>query len=224
MVEVWDDFAADNNLWIAVVTGAGEKAFSAGNDLKFTAENLHEGNEAGARRFRRHHPPLRYQQAADCRGQRLRLGGGFEIALACDIIIAADHARFGLPEPKVGLMAMEGGVHRLPRQIPLKIAMGMMLTARHITANEAAAYGIVNEVVPLKDLFPTVERWAAEIMECSPVAIQATKESALAGLNMPLEQAVEEKFPGLYKLLHSHDAVEGPRAFAQKRKPQWKIE
>ena len=119
---------------------------------------------------------------------------------------------------------MEVGVHRLPRQIPLKIAMGMMLTAKHITAQEAATLGIVNEVVPLKDLFTTVERWTEQIMECSPVAVQATKESAMKGLEMPLEQAVNEKFPGLYKLLHSHDAVEGPRAFAQKRKPQWKIE
>ena len=89
------------------------------------------------------------------------LGGGFEIALACDIIIAAEHARFGLPEPRVGLMAGAGGVHRLPRHIPLKIAMGMMLTGKHITAAEAHRWGIVNEVVPLKDLIPTAERWAA---------------------------------------------------------------
>ena len=224
MVDIWDDFAADNNLWIAVVTGAGEKAFSAGNDLKFTAENSMKGMKparggfAGiTRRFDINKPLI-----AAVNG--FALGGGFEIALACDIIIAADHARFGLPEPKVGLMAMEVGVHRLPRQIPLKIAMGMMLTAKHITAQEAATLGIVNEVVPLKDLFTTVERWTAQIMECSPVAVQATKESAMKGLKMPLEQAVNEKFPGLYKLLHSHDAVEGPRAFAQKRKPQWKIE
>jgi len=224
MVDIWDDFAADNKLWIAVVTGAGEKAFSAGNDLKFTAENSLKGMKparggfAGiTRRFDINKPLI-----AAVNG--FALGGGFEIALACDIIIAADHARLGLPEPKVGLMAMEVGVHRLPRQIPLKIAMGMMLTAKHITAQEAATLGIVNEVVPLKDLFTTVERWTEQIMECSPVAVQATKESAMKGLEMPLEQAVKEKFPGLDKVPHSHDAVEGPRAFAQKRKPQWKID
>ncbi len=107
MVEIWDDFAADNNLWIAVVTGAGEKAFSAGNDLKFTAENSMKGMKparggfAGiTRRFDINKPLI-----AAVNG--FALGGGFEIALACDIIIAADHARFGLPEPKVGLMAME---------------------------------------------------------------------------------------------------------------------
>ena len=105
------------------------------------------------------------------------LGGGFEIALSCDIIIAAEHARFGLPEPRVGLMAAAGGVHRLPRQIPLKIAMGMMLTGKHITAADALRFGIANEVVPLKDLIPTAEKWAAEIMECSPLSVQATQGS-----------------------------------------------
>jgi dehydration protein DpgD len=224
MQAVWDDFVADQNLWIGIVTGAGDKAFSAGNDLKYTAANAKtsmkppSGGFGGlTRRFDINKPLI-----AAVNG--FALGGGFEIALACDIIIAADHARLGLPEPRVGLIAMEGGVHRLPRHIPLKIAMGMMLTGKHMTAQEAHALGIVNEVVPLKDLMPTVEHWAAEIMECSPLAVQATKESALKGLEMPLEQAVNEKFPGLHKLLHSHDVVEGPRAFAQKRKPVWRNE
>lgn len=223
MGQVLDDFVADNNIWIGVVTGAGDKAFSAGNDLKYTASHSIKGPKPRGgfggfvSRF-----DIKKPLIAAVNG--FALGGGFEIAMACDIIVAADHARFGLPEPRVGLIAMGGGVHRLPRQIPLKIAMGMMLTGRHITAQEAHGLGIVNEVVALKDLFPTVERWASEIMECSPLAVQATKEAALMGLDMPLERAVDEKFPGLHKLLHSHDVVEGPRAFAQKRKPQWKIE
>src|SRR5581483_9002840 len=175
MGQVLDDFAADNQVWIGVVTGAGEKAFSAGNDLKYTAEHsIKSGKPRGGfggfvARFDINKPLI-----AAVNG--FALGGGFEIAMACDIVVAADHARFGLPEPRVGLIAMGGGVHRLPRQIPLKIAMGMMLTGKHITAQEAHALGIVNEVVPLKDLLPAVERWAAEIMECSPLAVQATKE------------------------------------------------
>lgn len=224
MGDVLDDFARDRELWIGIVTGAGDKAFSAGNDLKYTATHSIKGSKPPrggfggfVARFDIHKPLI-----AAVNG--FALGGGFEVAMACDIIVAADHARFGLPEPRVGLIAMGGGVHRLPRQVPLKVAMGMMLTGRHITAQEALALGIVNEVVPLKDLMPTAERWAAEIMECSPLAVQATKEAALKGLDMPLERAVEEKFPGLYKLLHSHDVVEGPRAFAEKRKPQWKNE
>jgi len=121
-------------------------------------------------------------------------------------------------------MAAAGGVHRLPRHIPLKIAMGMILTGKHLSAAEAHRWGLVNEVVPLKDLMATAERWAAEIMECSPVSVQASKEAAMSGLGMGLEEACVHKFPGTEKLWKSKDAIEGPLAFAQKRKPQWKNE
>ena len=221
---VWDDFVADRNAWVAIVTGAGDKAFSAGNDLKYTASHRGEpmprakGGFAGiTARFDINKPII-----AAVNG--FALGGGFEIALACDIIIAAEHARFGLPEPRVGLMAAAGGVHRLPRQIPLKIAMGMMLTGRHITAAEAHRLGIVNEVVAAKDLIGTAERWAAEIMECSPLSIQASKEAAYQGLHLSIEQALKQSYPATHKLLHSKDVIEGPRAFAEKRKPVWKGE
>jgi enoyl-CoA hydratase/carnithine racemase len=150
------------------------------------------------------------------------LGGGFEIALACDLIIAAEHARFGVPEPRVGLMAAAGGVHRLPRHIPLKIAMGMMLTGRHITAAEAHRLGLVNEVVPAKDLMAAAERWAREIIECSPLSVRASKEAAMQSLHLSLEQAMETHLDGEVRLWASEDAREGPRAFAEKRKPVWK--
>src|SRR5258708_32821968 len=149
---------------------------------------------------------------------RFALGGGCEIALACDIIVAADHARSAMREPRVGLMAAAGGVHRLPRHIPLKIAMGMILTGKHLSAAEAHRWGLVNEVVPLKDLMATAERWAGEIMECSPVSIQASKEAAMSGLGMPLEEASMHNFPGTAKLWKSKNASEGPPAFAEKRK------
>ncbi len=224
MDQVWDDFVADKNAWVAIVTGAGDKAFSAGNDLKYTASHRGEpmpqnkGGFAGlTSRFDIVKPII-----AAVNG--FALGGGCEIALACDIIIAAEHARFGLPEPRVGLMAGAGGVHRLPRHIPLKIAMGLMLTGRHITAAEAHRWGLVNEVVPLKDLLPTAEKWAAEIMECSPLSVQATKEAAYMGLHLPLEEAVDKNFPATKKLFKSQDLIEGPRAFAEKRKPNWKGE
>src|ERR1700688_4785423 len=221
MDQVWDDFAGDREMWVAILTGAGERAFSAGNDLKWTAEHrgerpqMSKGGFAGiTSRFDLTKPII-----AAVNG--FALGGGFEIALACDIIIAADHARFGLPEPRVGLMAGAGGVHRLPRQIPLKIAMGMMLTGKHITAQEAAKWGIANEVVPLKDLIPTAERWAREIMECSPISIQASKQAAMDGLGLSMEDANAKRFPLSEKLWHSKDAIEGPLAFSQKRKPNW---
>jgi len=224
MDSVWDDFVADRNLWVAIVTGAGDKAFSAGNDLKYTAAHAGEpfprskGGFAGiTARFDITKPII-----AAVNG--FALGGGCEIALACDIIIAAEHARFGLPEPRVGLMAGAGGVHRMPQHIPLKIAMGMMLTGRHITAAEAHRWGLANEVVALKDLRATAEKWAAEITECSPLSVQASKEAAYAGLHLPLEEACKTNFPATKKLFQSKDLIEGPRAFAEKRKPNWKNE
>ena len=224
MDQVWDDFVADRELWVAILTGAGERAFSAGNDLKWTAEHrgerppMSKGGFAGiTSRFDINKPII-----AAVNG--FALGGGCEIALACDIIVAADHARLGLPEPRVGLMAGAGGVHRLPRHIPLKIAMGMILTGKHLTAPEAHRWGLVNEVVPLKDLMAAAERWAAEIMECSPVSIQASKEAAMGGLGMSLEEASAHRFAETERLWKSKDAIEGPLAFAQKRKPQWKNE
>ena len=217
---IFDDFAADPDSWVAIVTGAGEKAFSAGNDLKYTAEHgvpslPKNGFGAITRRFDLVKPVI-----AAVNG--FALGGGFEFALACDLIIAADHARFGVPEVKVGLMAAAGGVHRLPRHIPLKIAMGMMLTGRHITAAEAQRLGLVNEVVPAKDLIPAAERWAQEIAANSPLSVQASKHAAMSCLHMPLAEAMSTRTEIEKKMWASEDAIEGPRAFAQKRKPNWK--
>ncbi len=221
MDRVWDDFVADKNLWVAILTGAGDRAFSAGNDLKYTAEHQGErmpSNKGGfggiTARYDIYKPII-----AAVNG--FALGGGCEIAIVCDIIVAAEHARFGLPEPRVGLMAGAGGVHRLPRHIPLKIAMGMMLTGKHITAQEAHRWGLVNEVVPLKELMATAERWAGEIMECSPVSVQASKEAAMGGLGLPVQDALSKSYPLSAKLFKSKDAIEGPLAFAQKRKPKW---
>jgi len=218
---IFADFRDDPECWVAIVTGAGEKAFCAGNDLKYTAENpegevLPPSGFAGmTNRFECWKPII-----AAVNGYAM--GGGLEIALACDIIIAADHARLGLPEPKVGLMAGGGGVHRLPRHLPLKIAMGMLLTGRHITADEALRIGLINEVVPMSELMPTAERWAEEIIRCSPLSIRATKESVLSGLNMTLLQAMNMEFVGVQRMLSSEDAIEGPKAFSEKRPPQWK--
>ena len=150
-------------------------------------------------------------------------GGGTEIALACDIVIAAEHSKFGLPEPKVGLIAAAGGVHRLHRQMPMKIAMGLMLTGKMITANQAMEYGLVNDVVSSDALMETAERWANEIIECAPLSVMATKACVLQGLDKPtLEEAVKSQYPQLSAVLDSEDVMEGSRAFAEKRKPQWK--
>jgi enoyl-CoA hydratase/carnithine racemase len=217
---VWNDFAADPGCWVAVLTGAGERAFSAGNDLKWTVQHglprMPASGFAGlTTRFDLVKPII-----AAVNG--VALGGGLEIALACDIIVAAEHATLGLPEPKVGLMAAAGGVHRLPRQIPLRIAMGMLLTGKPLTAAEARGYGLVNEVVPAADLLVAAGRWAEAIAECSPLSVQASKEAALGGLGLPLRDALAGHYPAAARLFASEDAKEGPRAFAEKRPPVWK--
>lgn len=223
MQAVWDDFAADPEVWVAVLTGAGERSFSAGNDLKWTAENggklppMPRGGFAGL--------CARFDLAKPIVGavNGFALGGGFEIALCCDVLVAADHARFGLPEPKVGLMAAAGGAQRLPRHVPLKVAMGMMLTGEPIDARRALELGLVNEVVPLADLHAAAERWAAKIAECSPLSVRATKQAALDSLDRPLDEAIRlDRYPAVTELFRSEDAREGPLAFAQKRKPNWK--
>jgi enoyl-CoA hydratase/carnithine racemase len=224
LAEIWEDFRDDPEVWVAILTGAGERAFSAGNDLKVTAERTAAGGEVQGRA----RPPFgRITRDFDCPKPMIAavngvaVGGGLEMALACDIIIAADHARLGLPEPRVGLFAGAGGIHRLARQVPFKLVMGLLLTGRLINAGEAYRIGLVNEVVPLAELMTTAERWAAEILECSPVSLQLTKESVLDGLLHSVDENFDRDAGRRERLLASQDYVEGPKAFAEKRKPEW---
>jgi len=210
---------------LRTTTRHGWPAFSTGNDLKATAARTASGDGQSDQ-----HPPFGgITSNFECYKPLIAavngyaLGGGCEIALACDIIIAAEHARFGLPEPRVGLIAGAGGIHRLARQVPLKQAMGMLLTGKQITAQEAHRVGLVNEVVPLSELMATAERWASDILEGSPLSVRLTKEAALQGLSYSVEEAMQRDRDGrVQRLLSSEDFVEGPRAFAEKRKPQWK--
>ncbi len=222
MDEALNAFAADADQWVAVITGAGERAFSAGNDLKWQAS----GGEMRA-------PPSgfagltsRFDLAkpliAAVNG--VAMGGGFEIALACDIIIAAETAIFALPEPRVGLAALAGGLHRLPRAIGTKRAMGMILTGRRVSARDGLELGFVNEVVAPGELMAAARRWAAQICEASPMSVRASKAAVLRGLDEPsLEAAIkgQGRYEEVTALRHSADFVEGPKAFAEKRAPNW---
>jgi len=220
---VFDAFVADPELWVAILTGAGERAFCAGNDLKFQAsaagrlEIPRTGFAGITSRFDNPKPLI-----AAVNG--VAMGGGFEIALACDLILAAEGATFALPEPRVGLAAGAGGLQRLSRAIPLKHAMGMMLTGRRVPAEEGYRLGFVTAVVPHAELMAEARRWAGMILECSPMSVRATKQVALRALDVPaLEAAMQNaNYPAYAALARSEDAVEGPKAFAEKRKPVWR--
>jgi len=220
----FDDFAADDEQFIGVVTGAGERAFCAGSDLKAIAsQDRHVGyprsGYAGLiERFDLNKPLI-----AAVNG--LCLGGGFEVALACDIIIASDNASFGLPEPRVGAVALGGGVHRLARQIGLKRAMGYVFTCARISAGEGLALGLVNEVVPAEALQAATQRWCDEILLGAPMAIRASKEAIMRGLDEPsLADAMmhQDDYPAFHAWRRAADTREGPKAFAEKRPPIWR--
>ena len=220
--EAFCDFRDDPQVWVAIFTGAGERAFSAGNDLKYTAEqDRYRQPSRDSAPFGGITSNFNCWKPIIAAVNGFALGGGLELALACDIIVAAEHAELGLPEVRVGLVAGSGGVHRLPRQIPQKLAMGMMLTGKRITAQEAYRIGLVNEVVPLADMMPTAERWASEILEGAPLSVRASKQMALSGLDWPLDIAMDRTYSEFDRAMASDDFVEGPRAFAEKRKPLW---
>ena len=214
-------FAADPAQEICVITGDG-RGFCAGSDLKAVAAGGHRSYPAHgyAGLIERFDCPKPF--IASVNG--VAMGGGFEIALACDLIIAAESASFALPEPLAGAVALGGGLHRLARQIGTKQAMGLILTGKRVSAPEGLRLGFVNEVVPDAALMETTRRWCAEIRRCSPMSIRASKETVLHGLDEPslaAAMAAQADYPAFAAWRSSDDAREGPRAFAEKRPPIW---
>lgn len=222
LTKVFDEFSADPEQWLAIVTGAGDKAFCAGNDLKAQAAKGTRGGDSDkgfgglTTRFDCDKPII-----AAVNG--FAMGGGFEIALACDLIIASKNAIFALPEPRVGLAALPSGVLALSHQIGLKRAMGMILTGHHVSAREGYEVGFVNEVVPKGQALAAAEHWAETICKNSPMSIRASKQVIQRGFVLSLEQAVIEQreYPAVKRMMESQDYVEGQRAFAEKRTPKW---
>jgi crotonobetainyl-CoA hydratase len=228
MDAILNDYEHDPGLRVAILTGAGDRAFCAGDDMKAThgqkelltgfgfLANRHPRGMGGlTQRFEMTKPVIAAMNGA-------ALGGGFELALACDLIVAAEHAEMGFPEPRLGRMPMDGGIHRMIRFIPVKIAMDLLLTGRRIKAAEASRLGLVNDVVPIADLMAAARRRAAEILACAPLSVQAIKEMAMAGMDLELRDAMALVPPATARALACEDQNEGVAAFLEKRAPQWK--
>ena len=223
LAKVWDEFQNSTDLWVGIITGAGDRAFSAGNDLKHQASG---GDMSGmpATGFAGLTSRFDLDKPVIAAVNGVAMGGGFEIALACDIIVASEQAVFALPEPRVGLAALAGGLQRLPRMIPLKQAMGMILTGRRVPAAEGKELGFVTDVVAHDELMDRARAWAEQILECSPMSVRASKQAAMRSLEIAsLQEAMNNgQYPAVGDLFRSEDFVEGPLAFAQKRTPNWK--
>jgi len=216
---IFTEFEADPDLWVAIVTGAGERAFCAGHDLADAPDApMPESGWAGLAERQRRVKPL----IAAVNG--LAYGGGFEIALACDIVIASANATFALSEPRVGAVALGGGAQRLAKQLPSAISMGLLLTGRRMDAAEAHRWGLVTEIAATGESLAVARRWAAEILECAPLCVRYTKELALEALEdaeLPTRIGLRRR-EITERLFASEDTREGIRAFLEKRKPEWR--
>ena len=221
----------DPDLWCAILTGSGEKIFSAGWDLKaLNAGEMELDNwweeDYGIGGFAGLTENWQLNKPVICALNGLAIGGGFEIPLSCDLIIAGDHVEFGLPEMPLGIVPDAGALQRLPRRIPHNIAMEMFLLGRRMTSQEAAHYGLVNKVVPKGQELEAAREWADQIASSAPLAMQSVKEVQRAIECRPLQQAFahmrEGDLPTYRKMLTSEDAKEGVAAFVERRDPVFK--
>jgi enoyl-CoA hydratase/carnithine racemase len=222
--QAFEDFKADDDAWVAILTGAGDQAFSAGADLVAMSAALSGGGEGvpmnvpfgGITRGYECWKPIIAAINGYC------LAGGLEIALSCDIRVAAEHAQFGLPEPRRAIIPAAGGTQRLPRSVPLAFAMELLLTGDRFDAQTALRFGLVSRVVPKAELMATAEAIAGRILECGPLAVRAIKQAVLRGREMSLEDGLRLEGQLAGPIFGTEDAREGPRAFAEKRKPAYK--
>jgi enoyl-CoA hydratase/carnithine racemase len=223
LMRIWAAIEGDDAVRCVVLTGAGDRAFCTGADMK------QSGNKTGLEYWAAARPGgfggLSLRETIDvpviARVNGHALGGGMEMVLGCDIVVAAENASFGLPEPRVGRLALDGGIAILPRRIPHVWAMGMLLTGRRVPAAEALRLGLVNEVVPQAGLDAAVDRWLADILACAPLSVRAVKQMVRRGAELSPQQAQMLRVPALVAALQSVDQDEGVQAFVEKRAPRW---
>ncbi|NQT31904.1 MAG: enoyl-CoA hydratase/isomerase family protein [Deltaproteobacteria bacterium] len=222
LLEAMLDFRDDPELWVGIVTGAGEKAFCGGADIKDTLPFMREH-----RRDQWSMPPsimrgLEMAKPLIAAINGMALGGGLELALACDIRIAAENARLGTPEVNLGLIPGWGGTQRLPRAIPWCKAAELLLMGKLIDAQEAYRIGLVNKVVPQAEVMATAKEWAQIICKAGPLAVRAAKEAMVRGSAMTLEEGLKLENLLVAYVMGTEDFDEGTRAFVEKRKPNYK--
>ena len=220
--DIWQRLEADRDVRAVVLTGAGERGFCVGSDMKNVGKS---GLEYWAAARPNGFGGIALRTTLDvpviARVNGHALGGGFEMVLGCDIVIAAQEATFGLPEPRVGRLPLDGGMVLLARQIPFRQAMGMLLTGRRISAAQALAWGLLNEVVPRAELDTAVDRWLADILACAPLSLRAIKQTVRRTAQLAAAEAQALRLPALIECLQSADGDEGVRAFREKRAPEW---
>lgn len=222
--QAFADFRDDPALKVAIVTAAGERFFSAGWDLKAVTSG--DDRDYGVGGFAGLTEMFDLQKPVIAAINGLCVGGGFELALACDLIVVAEGVEFMLPEVTVGLIPDAGGVLRLPRRLPRAVAMEMMLTGGRLGAEDALRHGLVNRVVPRAALLSTARHLAERIVAAAPLAVAAVKAVDAATGHLPVPEAYAAmrsgRIPAYDRVLASEDMQEGPRAFAEKRPPVWR--
>jgi len=221
---IWEQIEGDPEVRVVVLTGAGERAFCAGADMSAAAVDK-TGLQYWADLDPNGFGGLSLRTTLDvpviARVNGYALGGGMEMVLGADIVVAADTAQFGLTEPRVGRLALDGGISQLVRKIPYTQAMGLLLTGRKAPAAEMAAMGLVNEVVPADELDAAVERWVQQILACAPTSVRAVKQMVTRTSHLSAQDAQRVRLPALMAALDSDDGAEGVLAFQEKRRPVW---
>ena len=221
--KAWIDVRDNSDIWVAIITGAGDKAFTVGADLKSFVPRQREKSEFWlTQRTMLLNRGLEVWKPVIAAINGYCFAGGMTLLFATDIRIAAEHAIFEMSEVKRGILPGNGGTQRALKQLPYAIAMEMLLLGRRLTAQEALAYGLINKLVPLKQLMPTAEEYARKLCDNGPLALRAIKELAIRSQSIPLEHGLrlEESFQEFLRT--TEDAKEGTRAFAEKRKPVYK--
>ncbi|WP_166979413.1 enoyl-CoA hydratase-related protein [Paramicrobacterium fandaimingii] len=222
--EIWAAIEADDRVRLVVITGGGEKAFCVGADMSADAVDK-TGLEYWAELDPNGFGGLSLRTTLDvpviAKVNGYALGGGMEIVLGADIVVAADRAQFGLTEPRVGRLALDGGIHQLVRRVPYTQAMSLLVTGRKAPAAELAHMGLVNEVVAAEELDAAVERWVEQVLACAPTSVRAVKQMVSRTAHLTAHEARAMRLPALVDALDSEDSAEGVAAFQQKRTPVW---